>query len=962
MYCSQKTCRTLYTEEKLRNLHKNIDTLFWAKQRRDTVLANAERYLRYGTDRLVTELAPQELPRSYAVNQELGCPHCGREMMRHGQSGWIIDFENHPWKVTCPNCGKRYPSNDFGTFYESGLNDHGLFSYDRADRSLLVNELYPEKGADFAVDDGRGWLADPADPAISRYAFIPYYILNTLWNPGRDAAISTGMTAIKTLAEAYLITGDRKYGNPAAMLYYKVALLYPTFDGSVYPVTDGYKLAHGHTNLGRMGGCIWDAEVMNEAVAWYDQLFPCFDDTLAAYLQEKPSRYIGAFPKNGAQIRSAIEEKMLLQLYPDLRNYTLNCNPGIPHAMLLKTAKVLQREDLFEEYADFLFQYIDTVRTHQGRLDLESMLLSEMDRDGFAGETAPAYNAMWTDGFIEAAELLRGHKYDLYKNIKFSKLGSMAVNYVTADDFTLAIADHPCTGKPDIFMSRDVQVKFFLETGRTEDAQLILKHAGDAPICTDWYMDCEAVEHKIRSAAKGEFHSQSRCFPHYGLAAIETHPAAKDPESIALYFGSNRGHGHRDTMSLHLHGFGISLMPDLGTPSFKDLNPERYRFTSNMISHNTVLIPQRQPYPANALLTDLPAHMHYIPGGRLLHYFTGERFSLVEAEAPELYDVPYRRTCISVDIDGKSRYILDLFRSGGSEQHISYHAMGTEVATTGAQFLPQVGGTYAGEAVPYADPGYSRDWYDGFNYLADVRRSETPGCFTVDWKCEDNWHVWDKPRNIHLKLHMLSNVEEAALCTGYPPHAHPGNPRALTYLLAKSTGTDTEFISVLEPYEDAPFLAECICRQADAGKTVFHIRHKNGRTDRVTLNREALPFLELCSFSADGTQLCREVYGQQLLKGRVQTFTKTLCKKNTVTVTLSGTPAPEALIGRFIDIATEYTPNACYEITGVKPLGSDLWELETGDCTFITGFVDRFHKEKGYSYAFAEGADCRIWL
>ena len=959
MYTSRKTGRTLYTPDKIRNLHKNIENLAWAKERRDGILAQAQLYLDCGAERLIRDIPPQQIPRSYAVNQEHGCLSCGREMMRYGQTGWIIDVVEHPWKVKCPHCGKLYPSNDFEAFYKSGLDEQGSFSYDRADRGLLVNELYPEKGRGFAVDDGRGWLADPEDPATMRYTFIPYYVLLTVWSAGRKAREALGLQAVKTLAEAYLITGDRKYGFPAAGMYYKMALLYPTLDGSVYPVKDGYKLAHGHTNLGRMGGCIWDTEVMNVAVGLYDMLFPCMDDSFAAWLREKPGRYIGSLPRSGEEIRSAIEREMLLRIYPDLRNYTLNCNPGIPHALLLKTARVLQREELFDEYAEFLFKYIDHVRTYQGRFDLESLLLSEMDRDGFAGEVAPAYNAMWTDGFIEAAELLRGHKYDLYKNVKFRKLGAMAVNYVTADRFTLPIADHPCTGKPDIFMTRDAQVKFFLETGDPRDAQLILKHAGEEPVCTDWYMDCEAVEKRIREAGRGDFQSQSRCFPRFGLAAVEAHPAGKDPESMAVYFGANKGHGHRDTLTLHLHGFGISLMPDLGTPSFKDLNPERYRFTSNTVAHNTVVIPQKTPYPESALLTDLPEHMHYISGGKLLHFYAREKLSFIEAEAPGVYEVPYRRSCIAVDPDGKRRYIVDIFRSGGEEQHISYHAMGIQTQVTGGYFAAQAGGTYAGAHIPFADPDYSRDWYDGFHYLTDVRRASEPGRFTVDWRCEDNWKVWDRPREVHLKLHMLSLVDEAALCTGYPPHAHKGNPRELTYLLAKKTGRDTEFISVLEPYEGESFLEACCCERV-GDVTRIRVTHKNGRQDVITVDRAKLPFLEARSEAPGGGEDFRETYGSKLLSGTVESFTRELSSENSLIVELDGMTEAEELTGRFLDIDTDYAPNACYEIRGARPLGQNRWELSTGDCTFITGFLDREHKDQGYAYAFRAGAACRI--
>ena len=56
----------------------------------------------------------------------------------------------------------------------------------------------------------------------------------------------------------------------------------------------------------------------------------------------------------------------------------------------------------------------------------------------------------------------------------------------------------------------------------------------------------------IRETAEkaGPFCSKSRCLPGFGLAAIESHPQGKDPESMGIFFGHNFGHAHRDTLNL----------------------------------------------------------------------------------------------------------------------------------------------------------------------------------------------------------------------------------------------------------------------------------------------------------------------------------------------------------------------------------------------------------------------------
>ena len=978
MHQSVKIGRTLYTEEKIANLRKNIAEFDWAKEKAEQILADAGRLLDYGIERLLTFFPPQEVPRSsYGVNQDYGCPHCGKEMLQHGVYSWEIDFINYPWKVKCPHCGRLYPSNDFGKFYESGLDEHGLFSYDRADRSLLINELYPDMGPDFAVDDGHGWLSDPSDPERCRFTFIGYYLGFAVWNGSatrdpievRNIEAGCGLKAIKVLSEAYLITGDKRYGYAGAALFYRLALLYPTLDVSVYTWKNGYRHCHGHTGLGRMGGCIWDTINMLVAVEWYDMLYPCLEDNFAAYLRETPARYIGDVPQNGAEIRNAIENKFLLQIYPDVRTYILNANPGLQHALVLKTAKILDRPDLFDEYADFLFKYIDHVRKDQFRYDLETLFLSEVDRDGFAGEVSALYNMhMWLSGFAQTADLLRGHQYDLFRHAKFRKLGNMAANYVSADRYTLHIADMDKCGLPEVHLQPQPQILFFLETRRAEDAQLLVQECGDGPICTDWFKDCAEVDRMIRETAEkvGPFCSKSRCLPGFGLAAIESHPQGKDPESMGIFFGHNFGHAHRDTLNLYLHGFGIDLMPDHGYANFATVNAERFRWTSNYISHNTVVPKQKKTFEA-----PLPGQQKRFggiekpsAGGKIHHYHTDGFASVIDVDAVNTFrrDLvsfirdEYRRTLVTVDLDGKSRYLLDLFAVGAAQSHLSYHAIGTETTVCGAEFIPQDGGTYAGADVPFEDSTYSDLWADGFNYLTDVRRGKTPGAFSVDWKCFDNWHVWEKERDVHLKLHLLSGADEAALCTGRPPQARAGNPKAMTYLVAKSDGP-TDCVSVLEPYEDVSFIETCTHNTCGNTVTVT-VAHTNGRVDTICVTRDGTAL----RVAVESTTGYRMAYGDTVLTGMVDAFTKELTSENCVTVRLDSDVSAEALVGKFIDIDTDVEPNAFYEIKGAELLANGLWKLDVGDCSFITGYIDRDHKELGMTYSIGEGASVRITM
>jgi len=979
MYQSQKTCRTRFTDEMLRNLRKNVETLSWAQKKASKILDCADYYLSLGTDRLATLVTSHEQLRSTNVNADIGCPICGKKMLHSGAS-WQMDHINHPWKVQCPSCGNLFPSNDFESFYKSGLDQNGQFSYSRADRSLLVNTLYPEKGPDWCVDDGHGWVLDPQDPEHCSFMFIPYYILQGLWTH-RDQPYQQNimMLALNNLTLAYIITGDRKYGNPAAMLLLKIAQVYPKMDATDCPWKQGYRLSHGGTGKGRVLGSIWDVLLMERLTDWYDMLFDCFDDALTAWLAENPVRYIGkAAPTRAEQLEYA--DKLLLQVFPDYKAAILNCNPGPPQALLLKSAQVLNRQDLFDECAEYIFKHIET-GANSRRMDLDTLLCGNVDRDGFADEIACGYNAMWTTGFMQVAELLRGHKYDLFSHVKFRKMGNMIHQYVAADEFSLFIGDCWKTGDRYIRTEMETQVKFFLETGNVTNARLLAKVAGDGPICTDWFQDCTSIDKKIRAAAQIPFHSESRLVPNYGLAAIESHPEGKDPESLSIYFGSNRGHGHRDTMHMNLHGFGLDMMPDLGYPDFTGINAPRYRWNSNMISHNTVTIRQEQPFPMEEAYEEMSLYrsdINTIEGGQIRHFYPGEQISVIDAEAPKLWNTPFRRTCVVVDTDGKSRYILDLFEAGGKEQHISYHALSTEVACGGIAFTPQEGGTYAGTDVPYADDLYSRLWCDGFNFLDQVQRCEAPEPgFTLDWQMNDNWHLWQQPRDVHLKLHMLSGVQSAALCRGIPPQTKPGNPKAMTYFIGKHQGDTARFAAVLEPYENCSFIEKAEYRSVENGNVqLTKITHKDGRQDLIAVNFTEKPvdccwddrsftadaFVTFLSFTPGGELALEQRLGRKVISGQLLDFTQGLQLDNWVTARLPEGTDGAALVGQYMDIETDVEPNAFYLITSAERLSDGTWRLGTGDSTFVVGFLDRAHKELGYRYCIRKGAAFKITL
>ena len=61
------------------------------------------------------------------------CKYCGCDIQgEYSAYGWLMNAISRPWKLQCPDCKRLFPSNDFGSFYELGLNEYGEFSRERA--------------------------------------------------------------------------------------------------------------------------------------------------------------------------------------------------------------------------------------------------------------------------------------------------------------------------------------------------------------------------------------------------------------------------------------------------------------------------------------------------------------------------------------------------------------------------------------------------------------------------------------------------------------------------------------------------------------------------------------------------------------------------------------------------------------------------------------------------------------
>ncbi|RAV09227.1 heparinase II/III domain-containing protein [Paenibacillus contaminans] len=843
--CAKKRS-SLYTSEKVAAARKNVRNYGWAAGLRDSAVSKAERYAAFGLDALWSAVPAQTLPRSYGVNQAMGSPITGRGIDAYGNYPYRGDPLNEPWKIVDPSSGYTFPSNDFGAYYASGLDVHGIFQPGLADRCLLVNTLYPEKGPDWGVDDGFGWV----DENGVRYTFIAYYVHWILWF-GADGLLNE---AVNHLRDAYLYTGDAKYARSGLVLLDRIADVYPDMDISWHDAKS-FLNSHGLTGQGKVIGNIWETFLIKDLLRAYDAFYPAADDPeTVAFLSRKAASCKLANPKtSGDAIRRNIEDGIVKQVFPAVRNAQVHGNDGMHQSALAMAAVVYDTMPETKEWLDFVFQTggleSDPWRVTGG--NVFNSLVCLVDRDGNGDEASPGYNALWLTEHQETADILDGYdKYpeaDLYRNVKFRGMFYALLPQIFIERYTNNTGDTGSTGKPGIGARMSDVLKGFDKYGDPLFAQWAYKLNGDSAdgIHRNIFAEePEQIAEAIRQAvaAHGTLAMDSGNETGYGLAALrdgyssgsgfgslcETEAGASaGAERVAagngeantlrdvwMYYGRNTGHGHFDTLQIGMHGFGLDVTPDLGYPEFADdVDMHRAQWVINTVSHNTVVVDKRKQSPQ---WVGLPHH-----------FDDSGAVQLIDVEAPLVYPQTrlYRRMTAMIRADEVNSYAVDIFRvKGGSEHCFSFHGADAEVTTAGLSMSRQADesgvyeGTYAGPDVPF---GVRADDIEGWNYrgsgyhwLRNVDRDRQPGAaFSVDWKLKDTWNVYGAgegaPTDVHVRLTMLGELDEVALADGMPPRNKPGNPSSLRYMLAKRTGSDLEssFTSVIETYKGERFVS-----------------------------------------------------------------------------------------------------------------------------------------------------------
>ncbi len=763
---------------------------------------------------------PTEIPRTYDVGFRTICPECGPKVKTISVwNAWRIDPISHPYQVQCRLCKTWYPSN----------------AYHKGD---MTSGPYP--------DDGSGWEHDG-----QRYYFLREY--------AHMCYGTVVVPSLRSLTQAWLLTGDRTYAHKASVLLARLATQYPNYGWERVRLAgvDTSKLEdrRERTYMGPFGGrhphytwksggmitdLIWETFCLEATAYAYDAVYDHIgrDAGLIAFCKAK-----GMPVETADDLRRYIETYIFRAAMDALLEGHIKGNEGFHQAAALAVALVL------DDYDDRNVPNSKTMvdYAYHGIGQSATMLVNGLDRDG-GGHESPNYNAIKRD-FIRVSQLMelvrrrrpdlfgKSTYPDLFAHPKARSLFDYYIDILLHDSSLPSIGD--CGGIRDprrvapqyrrySFLNTD-NIYAFRRYGDPRFARASTKMNGDTYGGKLWEpYPAEAIAEALKRP-ESHIHRTTRLLDGYGVGILESGDWPHR-RTVMLNYASTIGHRQKDPLTLGLHARGVDLLPDLGYPRTWDY---RWRWDANSMAHNTVTVDETQPphrFFRNACRLFAVADGVHVVTAHHNPYPVGTGLGRKDAPPVDLYE----RTAILVDVDDERFYVVDVFAVRGGEQHDqSWHAMRVRPKAPTLDWRAQPTGTLAGPDVePFA--GYTDRWGrrhergDLPSFVTDIRRA------TLDKPA-----VWAWPSGLGegdaLAMHIVPVGGPAEVIMGRGRSPVWPEDEALDLLFVRrqpATGAPSHFVTVLDGYQKVP-VVEAV-RLVKADPITLRIDRADG-ADEVTL-------------------------------------------------------------------------------------------------------------------------------
>ncbi len=814
-----KTQSTFFGSGVRATIQRNIKDCPHARAERDRVVAEAAHWAGMSEDELWGMMFGPTIGRSWMVWSNGHCPACKKPVVMYG---WKIDPVKRPWKAQCPSCDEVFPKNDFAAYYKSGLTRDGVFDFALADRDLLFNEEHPEEGdplRGFGVDDGKGYVEGG-----NTWRFIGAYLIYGQWK-------RMVLAAVRTLAAAYVVTGDLMYSRKAGVMLDRIADVFPGFDYKVQGLTYEKSLATGYVT-------VWHDAVREQMdlVIAYDQVYDALagDGQLIAFLAGKAEKLgLENAKKTGTDVHRNIQERLIKDPLSHVEKVRSNF-PATP-GLLATTHAVLGWEDASEREA--IYQLCEDVVRRATRVD------------GVTGEKGLMSYAQYTlTHLANAVALFLLADADFVARL-MAKVPSFQKTYrFHIDTWCGDQKAYPCEGdaawygagkthycgvgtitkEPGAGVSMDRFLwEIYRATGDLDYLRILEKEAGPAgqgPVFDLTLDGCSKVAGHVKElVAKhgAQLRLKSIDMKDWHIAILRSGEPGHE-RAVWMDYDSGGGHGHQDAMNLGLIAHGMELLPDAGYPAvqFGGWDTEKGLWFNRTQAHNTVTVDGKtQRYHAWAKPN---------PGYTRL-WTQNPTVKMMDARASGAYGInKYDRTVVLVDMGENDFYVVDLFEVEGGKDHAKFvQSTFGEMKVSGLR--QDAGG----------NPGYSELLR---NFMG---QKDAPAGWSADWKVNDVFEQLPKGLDLHLKYTDLSVGAEACRHEGWFVQGQGMDqvkevwlPRLMIRRQGGGEGVTLRsmFVSVMEPYVGESKIASI--RRVDSGTkegVAIELVLKDGRRDVIHL-------------------------------------------------------------------------------------------------------------------------------
>lgn len=693
-----KSAQTIYTASKIAAARVLTSTHPDAIVRKNSTIALASYWLTVPDEQLYMSIPDSRVPRAVDVSLSSdGCPIHGTSIFSYGSYPWILDRE-HPYQVKCPVGNEVYPSNDFSSFLETGMQD----------RTLLTGSY---------ADDGHGWTSSTGHT----YWFVAYAVH---WHY-RQSWIS----GASFLAQAYALTGDRAYARKAIVILDRIASVYPQMDHRTQ-TREG--ILSGGSKRGKIINSYWESTSIRQLAAAYDLVF----DALVG------SNPISLPWRTPVEIRRNIEANLLEEAMDAYDLTDIDGQYGTHQSALIYAATARGCAEARNRMIDRVFRGTGGEARYEG---FDYALYNIVFKDGLPYNSSPFYSGYMVSNFGLISDVSPIAGINLFDYEKVRLMYDAPLQELCNAKFTPNCGDSGSPTSLDQLPYTTAYESAYRETRNPAYAWTL--NARGALTDVAYLSFDELFKENIDvpamvDAASYDSRLPSRFFDGYGMAFLNNDA---DTVGLSMYYGVRASHAHMDRLNIELFAHDKRISPDLGYPDFTNMTtPGRYAWTANTISHNTVAV-DNGPQTGN----EQP---------QVMRFHDGDGVKVVDVSAPTSYSntTKYRRTLVLVEV-GNDAYVVDVFRvKGGGDHVMSIHGQeGAFSLAGGTLSAVNSSGTLAGSSVPYSAffggaagaPDYNA-FTGGYSFFYNWQNAFPTGVVTGLWSGGDG---------TQLRVHVAPN-------------------------------------------------------------------------------------------------------------------------------------------------------------------------------------------------------------